>query len=137
MKPILVIEDSPFLRKATERILLKAGYGVVTAGDGEEGLRIAFDIGPDLILLDMLLPKLSGPEVLRALRKNPVTRRTPIIVISGLAQSNEKKLIEEGADAYLQKSGLDPDAEGNSIVKMVESTLTATAKNNHEVTTHS
>ena len=124
MKSILLIEDSRFLRKATERILLKAGYCVVTASDGEEALRIAFATCPDLILLDMLLPKLSGPEVLRALRKNPVTQRTPIIVMSGLSQANEKKLKEEGADAYFQKHSIDLDGEGESIVKTVRCMLT-------------
>ena len=85
---------------------------------------MAFATCPDLILLDMLLPKLSGPEVLRALRKNPVTQRTPIIVMSGLSQANEKKLKEEGADAYFQKDSIDLDGEGESIVKTVRCMLT-------------
>jgi CheY-like chemotaxis protein len=125
---ILLVEDSRFLRKATERILLKAGYNVVTAGDGEEALRLAFAARPDLILLDMLLPKLSGPEVLRALRKNPITQKTPIIVMSGLSQSNEAKLKKEGADAYLQKCSLDSDSNVNSILETIQTSLTK-AKN--------
>ena len=137
MKSILLIEDSRLLRKATERALLKAGYYVVTASDGEEALQIAFANAHDLILLDMLLPKLSGPEVLRALRKNPVTQKTPIIVMSGLSQANEKKLRKEGADAYLQKCSLDLDGEGDSIVKMIESVLTKTEKAIHDALTHS
>lgn len=124
MESILLIEDSKLIRKATERVLLRAGYRVVTAGDGEEALRVAFATRPDLILLDMLLPKLSGPEVLRALRRNPGTQRTPIIVLSGLSQANEKKLKEEGADAYFQKSSLDLDRDdGDSIVQTVQRML--------------
>jgi PleD family two-component response regulator len=59
---ILLVEDSKFLRIATERILTKAGYRVICAGDGDEALVLAGSSVPDLIVLDMLLPKLSGPE---------------------------------------------------------------------------
>jgi CheY-like chemotaxis protein len=136
VKSILLIEDSKFLRKATERVLLKAGYRVLTAGDGEEALRIAFATTPDLILLDMLLPKLSGPEVLRALRRNPVTQRTPIIVLSGLSQANEKKLKEDGADAYFSKSSLDFENKENSIVQTVQRLLINTPERNDESVAH-
>jgi CheY-like chemotaxis protein len=60
-----VIEDSKLLRAMIQRLLGKAGYSVVSAADGEEGLRIVRDQKPDLVLLDMLLPKLGGEEVLR------------------------------------------------------------------------
>jgi len=136
MKSILLIEDSRLLRKTTEKILVKAGFGVLTASDGEEALRIAFATTPDLILLDMLLPKLSGPEVLRALRKNPATRRTPIIVMSGLSQANEKRLKAEGADAYFQKDSIDLDGDGESIVKTVQSMLTKIEERNPGAITH-
>ena len=79
VKVILLVEDSKFLRMANARALGKAGFRVVTANDGEEALRIAIDDRPDLILLDMLLPKMGGVEVLRALRKNPSTSTTPIV----------------------------------------------------------
>ena len=133
MESILLIEDSRLLRKAAERVLLKAGYRVVTAADGEEALRIAFAISPDLILLDMLLPKLSGPEVLRALRKNPGTQRTPIIVLSGLSQANEKKLKKEGADAYFEKSSLDfPEDDGGSIIRTIQRILSRVPRENDD-----
>jgi CheY-like chemotaxis protein len=137
VESILVIEDSRLIRKATERVLLRAGYRVVTAGDGEEALRLAFATRPDLILLDMLLPKLSGPEVLRALRRNPGTQRTPIIVWSGLSQSNEKKLKEEGADAYFQKSNLDLHKDdGDSIVQTVQRMLSRVHTGDDQSVTH-
>jgi DNA-binding response OmpR family regulator len=63
MKSILLVEDSRFLRLANEKALVRAGYSVVTASDGEEALRIAYVRPPDLILLDMLLPKLGGAQV--------------------------------------------------------------------------
>ena len=137
MESILLIEDSRLIRKATERVLLKAGYRVVTAGDGEEALRVAFATCPDLILLDMLLPKLSGPEVLRALRRNPGAKKTPIIVLSGLSQANEKKLKAEGADAYFQESNLDLDKDENdSIVQTVQRMLLKVHTSDDQNITH-
>jgi CheY-like chemotaxis protein len=65
---ILLVEDSKFLRLATERAMVRAGYDVTSAADGEEGLRLAREKLPDLILLDIMLPKLSGPDVLKALK---------------------------------------------------------------------
>lgn len=111
------------MRRATERVLCRAGYTVITAADGEEALNLACAVRPDVILLDMLLPKVSGLDVLRALRRNPITKKTPIVVMSGLSQANEMKLRNEGADAYFQKSALDLDIDGGSIVQVVEEML--------------
>ena len=123
MKLILLVEDSKFLRMANARALGKAGFRVVTANDGEEALRVAIDDRPDLILLDMLLPKMGGVEVLRALRKNPSTSKTPIVVMSSLAQSNETKLRREGANGFFEKSRLELDQGANSFIRMVRSFL--------------
>jgi CheY-like chemotaxis protein len=106
METILLVEDSKFLRVATERILTKAGYQVVCAGDGDEGLALAGSRLPDLIVLDMLLPKLSGPEVLRSLKKNDLTAHIPVVVLSSLSQNNGPKLVQEGADAFIEKGSL-------------------------------
>src|SRR3954463_6447721 len=97
---VLLVEDSKFLRIANERALTKAGFRVSFAADGEEALRIAQAELPDVILLDMLLPKLSGPAVLRKLKESPATSSIPVIVLSALSQMNEEKLIQEGAAAY-------------------------------------
>jgi CheY-like chemotaxis protein len=93
---ILLVEDSKFLRLATERILTKAGYRVICAGDGDEALVLAGSSVPDLIVLDMLLPKLSGPEVLRSLKKSDLTAHIPVVVLSSLSQNNGPKLVQEG-----------------------------------------
>ena len=106
METILLVEDSKFLRVATERILIKAGYQVVCAGDGDEGLALAGSRLPDLIVLDMLLPKLSGPEVLRSLKRNDLTAHIPVVVLSSLSQNNGPKLVQEGADAFIEKGSL-------------------------------
>ena len=106
MGTILLVEDSKFLRAATERILTKAGYQVICAGDGDEALALAGSRLPDLIVLDMLLPKLSGPEVLRSLKKNDLTAHIPVVVLSSLSQNNGPKLVQEGADAFIEKGSL-------------------------------
>ena len=100
---ILLVEDSKFQRIANGRALVKAGYEVIYAVDGEEGLRSARENIPDLILLDMMLPKVSGVDVLRALKSDVLVKHVPVIVLSGLGQANEAKLLKEGAAAFLMK----------------------------------
>ncbi|HKC00036.1 MAG TPA: response regulator [Terriglobales bacterium] len=120
---VLVVEDSKFLRLATERTLSKAGYLISTASDGEEALRVANDKLPDLILLDMMLPKISGPEVLKALKENPATMHIPVIVLTSLSQKNEEKLLSEGAAAYFEKSALALDQNSGLLAATVETVL--------------
>jgi CheY-like chemotaxis protein len=111
MLTVLVIDDNVQLQIAFRKILGEAGYGVQLARDGEEGLRLALDKTPDVIVLDMLLPKLGGVDVLRALKHDLVTKNIPVIALSGLPKSNEAKLMREGAVSYLEKSTLeDPEA---------------------------
>lgn len=123
VKLILLVEDSRFIRMAGERALLRAGYSVVTACDGEEALKVAWARLPDLIVLDMLLPKLAGQDVLRALKKNPKTSFIPVIVLSGLPQGNEQKLKKEGATAYFEKSKLELDTNSESFLHIVKRTV--------------
>jgi CheY-like chemotaxis protein len=120
---VLLVEDSKFLRMVNERVLTKAGYEVSTAADGEEALRVANEKLPDVILLDMLLPKLSGPEVLRALKANPSTAGIPVIVLTSLSQKNEEKLLHDGAAAYVEKSSLDLDKSPDQLPATVERVL--------------
>jgi CheY-like chemotaxis protein len=80
MTKVLLVDDSKFLRIATERALARAGYEVSTAVDGEHALEIARETHPDVILLDMLLPKMAGPEVLKALKKDPATAGIAVVV---------------------------------------------------------
>ena len=120
---VLLVEDSKFLRLANERILTKAGYVVTSASDGEEALRFANEKLPDIILLDMILPKMSGPDVLRKLKQSPATATIPVIVISSLSQKNEKKLIDEGAAAYFEKSNLDLENNADWLAAAVENVL--------------
>ncbi|MGA2337034.1 MAG: response regulator [Terriglobales bacterium] len=120
---LLVVEDSRYMRMTSRLILSEAGFSVVEAGDGEEALRQVWESHPDLILLDMLLPKLGGEHVLQALRQDPATTRIPVIVVSSLPQSNADKLKEAGAMAYIEKSKLDIIRHGENLVRLVNAAL--------------
>jgi CheY-like chemotaxis protein len=119
MIKILLVEDSKFLRLATERALTRAGYETSSAADGEEALRVAREKLPDLILLDMLLPKMSGPDVLAALKKDPHTRAIPVVVMTGLSQKNAERLQVDGAAGFLEKSALQLDQGSEILLRAV------------------
>jgi CheY-like chemotaxis protein len=106
MTKVLLVDDSKFLRIATERALARAGYEVSTADDGEHALALAREQHPDVILLDMLLPKMGGPEVLKALKNDPATAGIAVVVFTGLSQKNAARLQQDGASAFLEKSEL-------------------------------
>lgn len=106
MRTVLLVEDSKLIRLEREHLLKKAGYHVVIAVDGMEALSVTRKGLPDLILLDMMLPKLDGPAVLRALKADPLTAHIPVVVVSGLSRKNEEKLMSEGAAAFLEKGDL-------------------------------
>jgi CheY-like chemotaxis protein len=120
---ILLVEDSKPIRRENERALLEAGYEVVCAVDGESALRFARDLKPDLILLDMILPKMSGPEVLRQLKSEPVTAEIPVVVLSSLSEKNRQKLVEEGAEEYLEKNALMPGRGVNLLPQELENVI--------------
>lgn len=109
MTKILLVEDSKFLRMATERALARAGYQVSTARDGPGALELAGREKPSLILLDMLLPKMTGPDVLKALKKDPNTAGIAVVVFTGLSQKNAIRLRHDGACAFLDKAELELD----------------------------
>lgn len=105
IKKILLIEDDIFLSKIMEERLQDEGWEVNLAGNGEEGLQKAKTYLPNLILLDMILPKMNGFEVLEALKKETSTKDIPVIVISNLGQDDDMKNAKKlGAVDYLVKS---------------------------------
>ena len=83
-KKILFIEDEPALQKTLSAIFTKEGLEVIEASDGEIGLRLAKEKKPDLILLDLIIPKMNGFDLLKTLKKDPETAPIPIIVLSNL-----------------------------------------------------
>ena len=120
---VLLVDDSKFLRLANERALQRAGYEVSTATDGEEALKVANDRLPDVILLDIMLPRLSGTEVLRALKANPATAAIPVIVLTSLSQRNAERLLEEGAAAYFEKASLELNKSPERLAAAVAAVL--------------
>jgi CheY-like chemotaxis protein len=118
-----VIDDSKFLRRANELSLAKAGHQILSASDGEEGLRLAREKIPDVIVLDMMLPKLGGPQVLQSLKESPLTSAIPVIVLSSLPQTNEEKMKQRGAAAYLEKSKLEVEHSSNALTTAVRDVL--------------
>jgi DNA-binding response OmpR family regulator len=120
---ILVAEDSKTIRQENERALTKAGYEVIGAEDGEAVLRLAREQKPDLILLDLLLPKMSGIEVLQRLKLDARTANIPVVVLSGLSERNRDKLIDAGAEDYLEKNSLMPVPGENLLPKKLEDVI--------------
>lgn len=120
---ILLVEDSKPFRLENQAALHRANYEVICAEDGETALQVAGEQNPDLILLDMILPKISGPEVLHRLKANPATRDIPVVVLSGLTEKNREKLMEAGAEDYLEKSSLMPMRGINLLPKTLENII--------------
>src|SRR6202034_1363560 len=121
---VLLIEDSKFQRTGNGRALIRAGYDVIYAADGEEGLGAAQEDMPDLILLDMMLPKMSGLDVLRALKADVLVKPIPVVVLSGLGQGNEAKLLKERPTAFLMKSTESFESNSSPLIQALQSLLT-------------
>lgn len=102
---ILLVEDDRFLRKAAEAMLRKQGFDVRSAADGEEGLAAARSELPDLILLDLIMPRMQGVSVLEALKADVATAGVPVIIMSNLGQDSDvARAAAAGATAYFIKS---------------------------------
>ena len=118
---ILLIEDDKFLRRACEVGLKKRGFTVLTAEDGEEGLRLAHSELPDLVLLDMLMPKISGMETLEELKKDEQTRGIPVVMLSNSSlEADMQKAKELGAVGYLIKASLTLRELGDRVLEFIE-----------------
>ena len=121
-KRILLAEDDRFLRRAAETTLKRHGFTVLTASDGADALRVARAELPDLVLLDLIMPKLQGFEVLKTLKQDPATEGIPIIILSNLSQPGDvQRAMEGGAAAYFVKA----DLSLRSLVECVEKALAA------------
>src|SRR5881409_2539323 len=101
---ILVVDDDPDIARFVEVNLRSAGYDVAVAGDGEEALDKASEIRPDLVLLDVMMPRIDGFEVAQRLRRSPQTANTSIIMLTAKALSADKVTgLQSGADDYIIK----------------------------------
>ncbi|HEV7576516.1 MAG TPA: response regulator [Caldimonas sp.] len=103
-RTILLIEDNEYNRKIVRKLLSRSSYRLVEAFDGEAGVALAVSELPDLILMDVQLPKMSGLDATRVLRADERTRQIPIVVITSFALSGDReRAAEAGASGYLAK----------------------------------
>jgi two-component system alkaline phosphatase synthesis response regulator PhoP len=101
---VLLVDDEPSIIKTVGKRLELAGYEVLTALDGQDGLAKAKVGRPDVIILDLMMPKLSGFEVCNALKADPAYKHIPIIIFTGKGQEMDERLCRElGAEAYISK----------------------------------
>ncbi len=101
---ILIVEDNPQNVRLIEMTLKSKNYTLLKATDGEEALDMATRERPDLIIMDLRLPKMNGLEVTRKLRENPTFSHTPVIGVTAYAMKGDReKVLESGCDAYLSK----------------------------------
>lgn len=109
---ILIIEDDPFFSKLCAEVLEGRGFTISAAFDGAKGLEDFKEERPDLVVLDLLLPKMHGYEVLKAIRQDPDPElaETPVIILTNLFRSEEKERCQElRANAYLIKASISTD----------------------------
>ena len=105
MAKVMLVEDDNNLREIYEARLLAEGYEIVSARDGEEALALAVKERPDLIIADVMMPKISGFDMLDILRNTPETKKTKVIIMTALSQAEDKARADQlGADRYLVKS---------------------------------
>lgn len=120
MTKILVAEDDKLISNSLSDALKAAGFEAVAAFDGEEAVAKAKEIQPDLLLLDIMMPKLDGISVLWEMKANPETAKVPVIVLTNIADAETiSKIVEAGASDYLLKS----DQSVDDIVQKVRDVL--------------
>jgi CheY-like chemotaxis protein len=115
-KRVLLVEDDRFLRRACEKSLQQQGFTVSTAPDGEEALRAIRADPPDIILLDLLMPKVSGFEVLRDIRSDEKTRSIPVIILTNSSKETDIREVQSlGVTGYLVKANLSLEELGSQV----------------------
>lgn len=104
MKTVLIIEDNLEIRENTTEILELANFNVITAVNGKEGIAVAEIKLPDVILCDILMPQMDGYDVIKKIKKNPLTSKIPFIYVTASAEKSEIKMaMDMGADGYVKK----------------------------------
>ena len=103
-KKVLVCDDEPYIVESVSYVVRKAGFEVVTAEDGEEALAAARREKPDLIFLDIMMPRMSGYEVCRAIKEDAATRGAYVVMLTARGQEeDEKRALDMGADEFMTK----------------------------------
>jgi CheY-like chemotaxis protein len=118
---IVLVEDDRFLRRAGEISLRQRGFVVTTAADGEEALRKVRAEPPDLVLLDLLMPKMTGIEVLKTLRAEEATREIRVLILSNSSREEDVEEIKTlGVSGYFVKADLSLQALGDMVARLLE-----------------
>lgn len=119
-KKILLVEDEEIMIDLLQRKLTDEGYEVSVARDGESGLRAMRELKPDLILLDIIMPKLGGFEVMEEMNKDKELKKIPVIIISNSGQPVELDRAQKlGAKDWLIKTEFDPNEVLDKVVKQI------------------
>jgi DNA-binding response OmpR family regulator len=121
-KTILIIDDEPHLQEGLTAALAERGFAAKNAYDGEVGLRMAVETNPDVVVLDLILPKKDGFKVLRQIKSGEETKHIPVIVLSNLESSENVELVVRlGANSYLAKQNYTTQG----IVEKIKAVLAA------------
>jgi CheY-like chemotaxis protein len=121
-KTILIVEDDPLMSRMYQKIFTFEKYDVAMAGDGEQGLDKARQIKPTLILLDIMMPKMNGLQVLDKLKADPELKGIPVIMLTNLAgEKDAENALMKGAVKYIVKSEYEP----KKVVEMVQEIIAA------------
>lgn len=119
-KKILIVEDNEKNRRLIRDVLTYYGYEIIEAEDGEQGIKMAEEQGPDLILMDMQMPVMDGFAATRLLKSNPSTKNIKIIAVTSFAMAGDKdNILEAGANEYISKP-----INTRELPKLVERVLT-------------
>jgi CheY-like chemotaxis protein len=117
---LLITEDDPLMSRMYQKIFTFEGFEVVMAADGQEGLDKAREEMPTLILLDVMMPKLNGLQVLEKLKADPATKSIPVIMLTNLAgQQDAETAISKGAIKYIVKSEYDPKQVADMVKEIL------------------
>lgn len=120
-KILVVDDDAPLLEMYKERLQI-AGYDVETASNGEDGIEKAKQIKPDLVLLDIMMPRVNGFDALQKMRQDPATAKTPVLMLTALVQESTKQRAQQaGAQGYIVKSETMP----GEVIKKIQETISA------------
>ena len=120
MTKILIIEDDPLMLRMYQKIFKFEGFEVAVAANGEEGIFITRKEKPTLILLDIMMPKVNGLEVLEKLKADPETKKIPIVMLTNLAGTHDaEKALTMGAVKYIVKSEYDPKQVTNMVKEIL------------------
>ncbi|OGM12192.1 hypothetical protein A2Z22_05180 [Candidatus Woesebacteria bacterium RBG_16_34_12] len=129
MAKILLIEDDPLVVRMYQKVLAFEGFQIDCAPDGNEGIRKAKEIKPDLIFCDVMMPKMNGIEVLENLKADPETANIPVIMLTNLSGTHDAETaLEKGAFAYMVKSEYKPHEVAEKARQFIQGFTNSTAK---------